>query len=156
MPTMFLPDDVENAVSALLAAQLININTSPIGEADIDDDDQLVLTFPCARPRYVASSYAESNDLTQTTYNCEHAYEIWCADENLANKEAQRQAAKAIVRQVLPILAGARLALADGSGDTTSPIRLLGIDSIVGDVLGMIYVVRVAVPGIAQFAGVNA
>jgi len=156
MPTMFLPDDVETALSDLLKAQLTGIETSPIGEADIDDDDQLVLKMPCARPRYAASSYAESNDLTQTTYNAEHAYEIWCADENLTSKEAQRQAAKAIVRQVLPVLAGARLTMPDNSASKTAPIRLLGIDSIVGDVLGMIYVVRVSVPGIAQFSGVNA
>lgn len=156
MPTMFLPDDVENAISALLTTQLEGIETSPIGEADIDDDDQLVLQLPCARPRYVATSYAESNDLTQTTYNVEHAYEIWCGAENLVSKEAQRQAAKAIVRQVLPVLAGARLAIEDGSGDVSAPVRLLGIDSVVGDVLGMIYIVRVGVPGIAQFSGVNA
>ena len=156
MPTMFLPDDVETALSALLASQLTGIDTSPIGEAEIDDDDQLVLDPPLARPRYMASNYAESNDLTQTTYNCEHAFEIWCCDENLTSKEAQRLAAKQIVRQVLPIVAGARLTMPDDSSSKTAPIRLLGIDSVAGDVLGMIYIVRIAVPDIAQFPGTNA
>jgi hypothetical protein len=153
MPTQFLPTDVETALSGLLARNLAGIDTQPIGEAEIDDSDGLVLKLPCARPRYVSSAYPPTRDITMTTYDCEHFYEVWCGAEDLRSKEAQRQSAKIIVGQVLPIVAGALLALPDGSGDNSAPVRLVGIDSFVDDVVGMVYLVRIGVPGIAQFPG---
>ena len=154
MPTQFLPGDVEHAIESLLAGQLDGVDTSSLGDAELDDDDQLVLTLPCARPRYVDTNYGSGSDLTQTTYtDCVHIYEIWCADENLVSKASQRAASKVVLGQVLAILAGAKLTLEDGSGDSSAPIRLLGVSSVPGDVVGMIYLARVAVPGIAQFTG---
>ena len=58
-----------------------------------------------------------------------------------------------LVAQILPVVAGARLTLPDGS--TTEPIRL---KSVVGSLQGKqgapvatVYTIKVQVPGIAQF-----
>jgi hypothetical protein len=154
MPTQFLPGDVELAIEALLAQELTGVDTSSLGDAELDDDDQLVLQLPCARPRYRDSNYGNGSDLTQTTYpECEHIYEIWCADENLVSKAAERRASKAIAGRVLAVMAGAILTIPDGTEETSCPVRLLGVSSVPGDVIGMIYLVRIAVPGIAQFPG---
>jgi hypothetical protein len=152
MPTCFLPGDIEQALSSLLKLNLDGLDVSPIGDAEIDDDDQLVLEPPLARPRYLETSYGQGSDLTQTTYDdVNHVYEIWCAAENLVSKEAQRSDSKVIAGRVATLLAGAILQLTDGG--KSCPVRLLGISSVPGDVIGMVYLVRVAVPGIAQFPG---
>ena len=152
MPSQFLPGDVELAIEQLLKQQLDGVDTSSLGDAELDDDDQLVLVLPCARPRYTESRFGNGGDLTQTTYpNVEHVYEIWCADENLVSKAEQRKASKLIAGRVLTILAGAILNLQDGG--KSCPVRLVAVSSAPGDVVGMIYLVRVAVPGIAQFPG---
>jgi hypothetical protein len=152
MPTPFLPDDVEQALSSLLKANFDGVDTSAIGDAELDDDDQLVLQMPCARPRYVETSYGNGSDITETTYdNTSHLYEIWCAAENLVSKEAQRSSSKVVAGRVAKLLAGAILVLSDGG--KSCPIRLQGVSPVPGDVVGMIYLVRIAVPGIAQFPG---
>ncbi len=149
MPTQFLAVDVEQALVALLVNALPGVDVSVLGEAELNDNDELILKTPCARPRYIESSY-RSNELTQTTYDCEHIYDIWCADENLSSKAAQRGASKVVVGRVQAALAGATITLPDGSSE---PVRLVGVGSFPEDELGMIYLVRIAIPGLAQFPG---
>lgn len=152
MPTTFLPDDVMQGLEQYMAAQFITsgVNTDAIGEAEIDDNDGLVLQMPCARPRYVETQYT-SLDSTESSYDAEHIVEIWCAAEDLTSKSAQRGASRKLAGQVVTALAGQRVDVLDGSGAKTEQIRLLGIGSFPEDVLGMVYIARVAVPGIAQF-----
>ena len=150
----FLPDTAEAAVGALLAAKLDGVDTSSIGGKDINDDGQLVFTPPCARTRYVGSLYSGISDNQALNYNCEHVVEIFCAAENLRSLEAQREDTKALMGRVLVQMAGARLSLSDGS--KSEPCRVVDVKSIPEDIVGMIYIVSVAVPGIAQFDGPNA
>ena len=152
MPTAFQPDDVMSGLITTLAAALnaADIDTEDIGEAQIDDNDQLVLQMPCARPRYVESSY-RALDTTATSYETQHIFEIWCAAENLTSKSAQRSATRQIVGQVIAALAGTRIPVEDKTGETSEPASIAAVGQMPEDVLGMIYIVRVTVPGIAQF-----
>lgn len=151
--SQFLPADAEDAINALLATQIAGLNVGSIGEKDINADGQLVFQTPAARTRYPGSQYAMTENQAQV-YNCEHAIEIWCAASNLRSKAAQREDTKALVAKVLPVLAGARLALSDGG--KSEPVRIVGIEGVEQDIVGMVYVLTVSVPGIAQFPGTNA
>jgi hypothetical protein len=151
---MVLPGDVEQALLAALTANLTDINVGAIGSADIGDDDELVLQMPCARQRYAGSGYKNEGDNQWLTYDVSHIFEIWCAAEDLTSKEAQRTATLNIVGLVLPLVAGARLALPDGS--TTEPVALKSIGKLPDDIIGQIFIVTVEVCAIAQFPGILA
>jgi hypothetical protein len=148
---MVLPGDVEQALVAALDAGLTNINVGAIGSSDINDDDELVLKMPCARSRYASTEYRNQGDNQWLTYDAAHLFEIWCAAEDLTSKEAQRTATLSVVGQVLPLIAGARLALPDGS--VTEPVELKNIGKLPDDIVGQIYIVTVEVSAIAQFPG---
>jgi hypothetical protein len=148
---MVLPGDVEQTLLAALTAGLPTINVAAIGEADFGDDGQLVTDLPAAHSRYVGTGYKNQGDNQWLTYDVAHIFEIWCAAENLTNKEAQRTATLAVVDQVLPLIAGARLVLPDTS--TTDPVVLKGVGKLPDDVLGMIYICTIEVSAIAQFPG---
>ena len=152
MPSsMVLPGDVEQALLNALSNGLTNINVGAIGDKDINDDDQLVLEMPCARQRYVSTEYKNQGDNQWLTYDTSHIFEIWCAAEDLTSKAAQRTATLSIIALVLPLIAGARLTLADTS--VTEPVVLQGINKLPDDIVGQIYIVTIEVCGIAQFPG---
>jgi hypothetical protein len=148
---MVLPDDVEQALLAALTAGLKGIYVGAIGDSDINDDDQLILQMPCARQRYVSTEYRNQGDNQWLTYDVCHLFEIWTAAEDLSSKEAQRTATLALLRKVLPLMAGARLALPDGS--VTEPVALKGIGKLPNDIIGQIYICTIEVSAIAQFPG---
>lgn len=156
MSTQLAPLDIEVAVQALLAGLTFkteNVTIGSIGELDLDDDDQLIFDPPCVRTYYGGAQYEpDPQDSSMTTYNAEHMVQLWCAVKNLTGKQYQREDAKALVGQVLPIMAGARMTLSDGK---TEPVRLVSIDGANDTDFGKVYVISVAVPGIAQYSGIN-
>jgi hypothetical protein len=149
--SMVLPGAVEQTLVSALTSGLENTFVSPIGEEDINDDDQLVLQMPCARPRYAGSQYKNQGDNQWVTYDVSHFFEIWCGAEDLSGKEAQRAATLAVVALVLPLIAGARLRLPDTS--VTEPVALKSIGKLPDDIVGQIYIVTIEVCAIAQFPG---
>jgi hypothetical protein len=158
--SMVLPGDVEQSLLAALTANLTTLETTQfpsgifvgaIGDKDIDDDDQLLLRMPCARQRYVGSAYKNEGDNQWLTYDASHIFEIWCAAEDLTSKEAQRTATTFVLGQVLPLIAGARLTLADTS--LTEPVVIKNIAKLPDDIVGTIYIVTIEICGIAQFPG---
>ena len=149
--SMVLPDDVEQALLAALAAHLSGINIGAISLEDFGDDGQLVIDLPAVRVRYVGTDYSPSGDNQWLTYDVTHPFELWCAAENLTSKEAQRTATLLVVGQVLGLIAGGRLILPDGS--VTEPVKLVNIGKLPDDILGTIFIVRVEIAGIAQFPG---
>lgn len=157
-PSMFLPLMVDQAVQAFMAANLTGVNVGSIGELDTDEDGELVFDPPCARTMYSSTEFGEAADNLQLTYDAvDHAVDIWCADENLASLETQRQASLAVISQLLPVIAGARISLSDGSA--SEPVRLVRVQAALqgrnGAPVRTVYIVTVIVPGIAQFPGVE-
>jgi hypothetical protein len=157
--SMVLPGDVEQSLLAALTAGLAEpasnfpagIAVGAIGDRDINDDDQLVLQMPCARQRYVGTAYKDSGDNQWLTYDTSHMFEIWCAAEDLTSKEAQRTATTAVLAVVIPLVAGARLRLSDGS--VTEPVALKNVGKLPDDIVGSIYILTIEICGIAQFPG---
>lgn len=156
MASQFLPEDAEAGVQALLVAQLVNVRVGSVGELDVTEKGELIFDPPCVRTLYLGSVYSSDSaqDNSRLTYNVDHMIDVVCADEDLRSSEAQREATKKLLGRVLPILAGARVPLQDGS--KSEPIDLRGIRAVGEDNIGTIYALTIAVPGIAQFDGVNA
>jgi hypothetical protein len=152
--TAFLPEVAEIAVQKLLKQQLDQVEVESISSTDIDEDGNLVFHPPCARTRYLRSIFQTTNDSQMLTYNCEHIIQIFCAVDSLRSPEEQREDTKGLMGRILTQMAGARLVCADGS--KSEPVRLIDCTGIEEDIVGTVYIVSVAVPGIAQFAGINA
>ena len=157
--SMFLPGDVEAGVQALMKAALGGVNVGSIGDLNTDENGELVFDPPAARTFYANSRYVANSDSQALTYDeTDHQIDIWCAAENLTSLEAQRNDTLALVAKVLPVLAGARIALADGS--VSEPVRLMGVTGALqgksGASVRTVYVIAIEVPGIAQFPGTYA
>ena len=157
--SMFLPGDVEQAVQTLLQNALPSVNVGSIGDLDTDENGELVFDPPAVRTFYATTRYVANGDSQALTYDdTSHQIDIWCAAENLTSLEAQRYDTLALVAQVLPVLAGARLALADGS--VSDPVRLLqlmgSLQGRQGAPVRTVYTIAIEVPGIAQFPGTYA
>ena len=152
--SMALPGDVEHALLSALTAGLPGVNIAAIAASDINDADELELRMPCARTRYAGSEYRNQGDNQWLTYEVTHIFEIWVAAEDLTSKEAQRTATLAIVAEVLPLIAGARLRLPDTS--VTEPTALKSIGKLPDDIVGQIYICTIEVCAIAQFPGLLA
>jgi hypothetical protein len=156
---MFLPGDVETAIQALLKLALPAIHVGSIGDLDTDENGELVFDPPAARTFYSSSHYEAHGDSQALTYDdVGHQIDIWCAAENLTSLEAQRTDTLTLVATVLPVLAGARLPLPDGS--VSEPVRIQAVQGSLQGKMGApvrtVYTVSIEVPGIAQFPGTYA
>jgi hypothetical protein len=156
MPSMFLPEDAEKGIAALLAGLQLSdgepVNVGSIGQLTLDDNDQLVFDPPMARTYYAGSPVYRSDENQALAYqDVRHIVEVWCYVESLRSKEEQRDETIQLLGQVLPILAGARIPLSDKGA--SEPVRILNISGVIDVSFGKIYIVSVEVPGIAQFPG---
>ena len=152
--SQFLSIDAGNGLVQLLARAFPAVDVATIGEKDIDDTGHLVFNPPVIRVRHAGTRWAQTHDNTATNYDCEHIFELWCAEENLRSKDEQREDTEALVCRVAVQMAGARIALADGS--KTEPVRLVDVNDVEQDIVGLVYILTVLLPGVAQFDGVNA
>ena len=157
--SMFLPGQVETAIQALLKLALTGVNVGSIGDLNTDENGELIFDPPAVRTFYATSRYEAHGDSQALTYDdTSHQFDIWCAAENLTSLEAQRTDTLTLVAQVLPVLAGARLPLADGS--VSEPVRLMGVAGSLqgkqGAPVQTVYTISIEVPGIAQFPGTYA
>jgi hypothetical protein len=152
--SMFLPDDVQTALQALLTTELPDVNVGSIGDLTTDENGELIFDPPCARTFFAGSRYGGNGDNLALAYDdTSHEIQIWCAAEDLSSLEAQRLETLKLVSQVLPIVAGAKLALADGT--TSEPLRLTNVAGSLqghaGAPVATVYTITIEVPGIAQF-----
>ncbi len=153
MPSQMLSADIESSVQNLLKAGLgANVNVDSLGEKDINQEGQLIFRPPCVRTRYIGGRYTRLHDNTHCNYDYAPMVEIWCVDEDLRSSLAQREASKRLLDLVKPIVAGARIVLSD-DGKNSEPIILLGDAPLLQDIVGMVYILTIEVPGIAQFPG---
>lgn len=155
MPSQMLTADMETAVANLIKAGLgggSGVDVDSIGERDINEEGQLVFRPPCVRTRYAGGNYGPPKENTHTVYDYAPQIEIFCVDEDLRSSQAQREASKRLLDRVKPILAGARIVLSD-DGKNSEPIILRKDFPLPQDIVGMVYILVVEVPGIAQFPG---
>ena len=158
MPSQMLSSDIERGVQQFLRQQMQDLPEGAVdslGEKDISEGDQLVFQTPCVRTRYLGVDYVPMRDNTALAYQAPHLVEIWCADEDMRSKEAEREATKRLLDRVTPIICGARIPLSDDPGVTSDPILLRRVYSLIQDIVGSVYILVIEVNGVAQFPGLN-
>lgn len=161
MSSSFRIDYVEAALIGLLAASLptaygSQVQVDSLGAKDFDEDGRLTLQPPAVRVLYSGGQYENLRDNKRLTYQAGESFEVLCYQSSLRSRADQRLQTLQLVAVVMDQLAGARLALQDGT--SSLPVSLQSCDLVVTDEeeVAQFYTVKVLVEGIAQFSGANA
>jgi hypothetical protein len=151
----FSVDQVWAGVQSLLADVFQgNVQVDCIGEKDFNEEGMLTIVPPAARVLFIRQESKPIED-QNLNYWAEQEYAVLCADSDLSqDPQAQRTASILIADQVSGILAGARIALPDGT--ISAPIELIGITPLPTADFGVAYVVAIKVSCDASFAGTYA
>jgi hypothetical protein len=169
--SQFPIDNVEAALIALLSATIapelpaaygtpdesIAVDVDSTNQRDFNGSGQLVLKPPSIRVEFGDASFSNLRDNQRLTYESGLLFDVLCYERNLRSKAEARLKTLILVRVVLNQLAGARLALADGT--SSMPLELRGVSLVLPDDDGpvdQLFAVHVLVKGIAQFDGPNA
>jgi len=150
----FKTDQAWDAIVALLEGQLVKVDVAAICERDFNEEGELVMNPPSVRVFFAGEAAQSTSDSQRLSYLVDGRYIVLCADQDLRGVIDQARASIQLVNQVKAILAGARLALADG--DVSEPLIWFGTDPQPVDGIGTAYGVGFIVPGLAQFPGANA
>lgn len=168
MSTAFRIDYVEQALLALLRANLpaayaaqlglasINVDINGLGDDDFDEEGQLVLQPPSLRVRFMGSPYNPARDNQRLTYQAHIQFEILCFESSLTSKADERRQTLILVGTVQDQLAGTRLKLTDGT--VSMPITMQDAVLIEGGGAGVdqLFAVHIEIEGFAQFSAANA
>jgi hypothetical protein len=165
-PSQFRIDYVEAALLALLksvmpaaygtAANPAAIDIDSIGDKDFNAEGQLTLKPPSIRVRFGGADFKNLHDNQRLSYEGGMPFEIMCFESSLRSKADERLQTLVLVSVAVNQLAGARLALADGS--STMPITLQSVSSVITEdgPVDQLFSITVLVNGFAQFDGPNA
>jgi hypothetical protein len=166
-PTQFQIDYVEGALISLLktvmpaaygtveAPALIDINT--VNSKDFNSQGQLAIKSPSMRIQFGESSFDNLRDNQRLSYESGIHFDILCFKSNLHSKADERLQTLGLVDVALNQLAGARLALQDGS--SSMPIELKRVSLVIPDDGGPVdqfFAITILVKAIAQYNGPNA
>ena len=127
-----------------------------IARGDFNDQGELVLKKIAARVVFGTAQFGESRDVSYTTLSTALQYQIVCRHESQRTREEQRNRSLAMAACVCEYLAGARLALPDGS--LAGPVLLRGVGPAI-DSVGPVedcYAVGIEISGFSQFPGTYA
>lgn len=168
-PSKFQIDQVEAALLALLTSVMptaygaaLGLDTSSrvdvdsIGDKDFDEDGNLVLRPPAMRVLFDAAKYNNLRDNQRLTYGAALSFEVLCFEESLRSKKDQRKQTLVLVSVAQDQLAGARLALSDGTSSGPVEINSVSLQVPESGPADQLFAINVTVPGIAQFSGANA
>lgn len=168
-PSKFRVDYVEAALIALLQSTMpaayatslnqqgsVNVDIAGLGDKDFDADGQLVLQPPSLRVRFGGAHYNNLRDNQRLSYEAGVPFEVLCFESSLRSKIDERKQTLVLVATVQNQLAGARLALADGT--SSGPIAMKSVQLVITDAgpVDQLFAILVEVLGIAQFDGPNA
>ncbi|QNI34533.1 hypothetical protein H7849_11920 [Alloacidobacterium dinghuense] len=162
LPTKFQVADVEAALLTLLQGSNVStaygaaIDVDSIGDKDFLDDGTLTLQPPSIRIRFSGADYNNLRDNQRLSYEASMLFEVMCFEESLRSKADERLQTLQLVQVIQDQLAGARLALVDGS--SSAPIELRAVTPIVTDQgpIDQLFSITIAIRGIAQYSGANA
>ena len=165
-PSQFQISQVEAALIALLKSVMpdaygtvevpIWIDIDSLGDKDFDAEGQLVLKPPAIRVRFDRTRRNLLHDNQRLTYQATVGFDILCFESSLRSKADERLQTLKLVQTVENQLAGARVALADG---TNSMPCSLGSTYLVAESTGSVdqlFCVEVVAEGIQQYNGPNA
>jgi hypothetical protein len=166
-PSQFRIDYVEAALITLLktvmppaygtsvAPVLVDINS--VNSKDFNAQGQLALKPPSMRVQFGDANFANLRDNQRLTYQNGMLFDVLCFESSLRSKADERLQSLGLVAVALNQLAGARLALADGT--SSMPIEVKRVSLVLPDDGGpvdQLFAITISVEGIAQFDGPNA
>lgn len=164
--SQFQIPDVEAALISLLKSVMpaaygtpaapVLVDIDSIGDKDFNAQGQLALKPPSIRVRFGGAEFNNLRDNQRLTYEAGMPFEVMCFESSLRSKADERLQTLVLVQTTLNQLAGARLALADGS--STMPLTAKGVSPVITEdgPVDQLFAITVLVNGIAQFDGPNA
>jgi len=142
-------------LNQLLIDQLTGVDVQAISENDYNESGEVIMTPPSVRTFFAGQRFMSTTDSQRLSYESVGRYILLCADEDRSGEAIlQAYASVKLVDQVLAIVAGTRINLP--AGDRSEPITITEIEPVPCQGVGTAYGVAIEVPGLAQFAGVNA
>jgi hypothetical protein len=160
-PSQFRIDQVEAALIALLkdtmpAAYGTPVDVDSVNSKDFNAQGQLALRAPAQRIQFGDGDFSDLRDNQRLSYQAGILFDVLCWESSLRSKADERLQSLGLVAVTLNQLAGARLALADGT--LSMPITLKRVSLVLPDDGGpvdQLYAITVLISGIAQFDGAN-
>lgn len=167
-PSQFQIDQVEAALLTMLSAGMPaaygaaldigtkNVDVDAIGDRDFNEKGDLVLRAPAIRVQFLTAKYNNLRDNQRLTYQAGMSFDVLCFEESLRSKKDRRKQTLILTAVVQDQLAGARLALSDGS--SSGPVEINSVSLQVPETgpVDQLFAITITVPGIAQFSGANA
>ena len=164
-PSQFQIPQVEGALIALLNATMpaaygtveapVLIDIDAIGDKDFNENGQLVLKSPAIRVRFNGEDFNALRDNQRLTYESGQLFEVMCFVSSVKSKASERIRTLGLVGVAKNQLAGARLALADGT--FSMPITLKSVGPVITEdgPVDQLFSITVLINGISQFNGPN-
>lgn len=165
-PSQFRIDYVEAALIALLKSAMpaaygtvdapVSVDVNSVNSKDFNAQGQLALKPPSLRIQFSDSDYSNLRDNQRLTYQAGLLFDVLCFESSLRSKADERLQILGLVAVALNQLAGARLALADGT--RSMPLEIKRVSLVIPDDGGpvdQLFAITVLISGIAQFDGPN-
>lgn len=166
-PSKIFIDSVELSLVTLLRTAMpaaygtvdapIAIDINTVGTKDFNEKGQLAIKPPSIRVQFASAEFNNLHDNQRLSYEAGYSFEVLCYEGSLRSKADERLQTLKLVDVVLNQLAGARLALSDGT--SSMPMTLRAVSLVIPDDEGpvdQLFSISVLVNGIAQFDGPNA
>lgn len=151
----FKAEQAWDAIAELLADQLDGVDVAKIADKDFNDKGEMIMDPPSVRVLFFGEVARSTSDSQRRSYDVIGQYLILVADQDLSGSSAnQAEASLKMATRVKPILAGSRILLS--GGDVSEPVTYVSMEQLAVDGVGTAYALAFEVPGLAQFAGINA
>jgi hypothetical protein len=156
---------VEGALIALLNTAMpaaygtteapVSIEVAAIGAKDFDEDGMLAIQSPAMRVQFGGLDFDPLRDNQRLTYQADLEFDVVCFVSSVKSKASERIRTLGLVQATLNQLAGARLALADGT--FSMPVTLVRVSKVydAGGPVDQAFAITILVSGIAQYDGPN-
>jgi hypothetical protein len=170
-PSQFMVTQVESALIALLNSTMpaaynlalhpvdpppaAGIDIDALGGKDFDENGMLALKSPAMRVEFGGCEYNPLRDNQRLTYEAGMPFDVICFVGSLKSKASERDRTLLLVQAAVNQLAGARLALSDGT--FSMPLTLTAVSKVQdrGGPVDQAFAITVLVNGIAQYNGPN-
>jgi hypothetical protein len=134
----------------------ILIDIDSLGDKDFDAEGQLVLKPPSIRVRFDRTRRDNLRDNQRLSYQAKHSFDVLCFESSLRSKADERKQTLVLAQTVENQIAGARLALADGSSSMPCSLGATYLVAESSGAVDQLFCVEVIVEGIQQYDGPNA
>jgi hypothetical protein len=135
----------------------VKIDVATVNSKDFNAQGQLAIKPPSLRVQFAEAEFSDLRDNQRLTYESGLLFDVLCFESSLRSKADERLQIIGLVDVALNQLAGARLALSDGT--SSMPITLKRVSLVIPNDDGpvdQLFAITILIKGIAQYNGPNA